>query len=462
MGKIKITELHSSLKDILDDAMRKSEYAIDSDGKVNIAKDSEKLGGKEPSYYASNSDLNLYKTNLASQELNKGASLIGIHDADNKFTATNVEGALKELFINVSDGKQVVATAITGKGVPTSSSDTFGKMATNIDSIITDPSIGTTNAMAGDLLSTKKAISQGQLITGTIPDRNGVWNEMLFREANAGILYMVPPTGYYFGNVAGWRENGGLRILDPNFVESNIRGGANVLGMAGKPSVVETADATIPDSSWLLTGASAYKNGVKINGTMPNHGAWAVNTTTQGAVTYIPGGYHNGSGYVHTMISNLTADVIKSGVNVGGVVGTLVGGAVLSAMPQRFMDSSLPSMTESVRTGGLVFINETSTKRYTFTVPYSGGYSIFLNTSTEKKNLECQVKVGASVVLTKTGVGGIDNGSYSYYVHIGNLNCVPGTQYDVYIKTTDTTGNGVYCLVLGAVPVLKPSITRYL
>ena len=48
-----------------------------------------------------------------------------------------------ELFTNVSDGKQVVATAITDKGVPTSSSDTFGTMADKIGSIETgDYSIG--------------------------------------------------------------------------------------------------------------------------------------------------------------------------------------------------------------------------------------------------------------------------------------------------------------------------------
>ncbi len=42
-------------------------------------------------------DLASHRADLASQDLNKGASLIGIHDANNQIIATNVEGALNEL-----------------------------------------------------------------------------------------------------------------------------------------------------------------------------------------------------------------------------------------------------------------------------------------------------------------------------------------------------------------------------
>ncbi|MCB2340907.1 hypothetical protein [Clostridium estertheticum] len=41
---------------------------------------------------------------------------VSIADASNVFTATNVEGALSELFTNASSGKSLVKTAITGKG----------------------------------------------------------------------------------------------------------------------------------------------------------------------------------------------------------------------------------------------------------------------------------------------------------------------------------------------------------
>ena len=60
---------------------------------------------------------------------------ITIKDTNNNFTATNVEGALSELFQNVSNGKQLIATAITDKGVATSSDDTFQIIAANIRGI---------------------------------------------------------------------------------------------------------------------------------------------------------------------------------------------------------------------------------------------------------------------------------------------------------------------------------------
>ena len=52
-----------------------------------------------------------------------------------KTTAQDVKGAINEVFQNVSNGKQLIATAITDKGVNTSSDDTFQTMATNIGKI---------------------------------------------------------------------------------------------------------------------------------------------------------------------------------------------------------------------------------------------------------------------------------------------------------------------------------------
>lgn len=70
-------------------------------------------------------------------EVGKGASKIGINDADGNFTSTNVEGALSELFINVSNGKTEIATAITDvdNSLTPSGSDTFFQLADTIRNI---------------------------------------------------------------------------------------------------------------------------------------------------------------------------------------------------------------------------------------------------------------------------------------------------------------------------------------
>ena len=50
-------------------------------------------------------------------------------------TAQTLKGAIAETFQNVSSGKTLIASAITDKGVPTSNTDSFQQMATNISSI---------------------------------------------------------------------------------------------------------------------------------------------------------------------------------------------------------------------------------------------------------------------------------------------------------------------------------------
>lgn len=50
-------------------------------------------------------------------------------------TGNNVQEAIDELFTSVSNGKELVANAITDKGVATSVSDTFATMAENIGNI---------------------------------------------------------------------------------------------------------------------------------------------------------------------------------------------------------------------------------------------------------------------------------------------------------------------------------------
>ena len=61
---------------------------------------------------------------------------ITIQDTAGNFTATNVEGALAELFQFVSNGKTLIASAITDMGVDTSNTDSFEVMANKIRTII--------------------------------------------------------------------------------------------------------------------------------------------------------------------------------------------------------------------------------------------------------------------------------------------------------------------------------------
>lgn len=52
---------------------------------------------------------------------------------------------------------------------------------------------------------------------------------------------------------------------DSDLVSGNIRSGANIFGVAGSPSVVNTSDATATES-YIASGKTAYVNGSKITG----------------------------------------------------------------------------------------------------------------------------------------------------------------------------------------------------
>lgn len=74
----------------------------------------------------------------------------------------------------------------------------------------------------------------------------------------------------------------------------------------------------------VLSGKTFTNDDGEQSGTMVNRGAVNQTITTQGGQFTIPAGYHNGQGKVTANFANLTAGNIKKGVNVGGVVGTVV------------------------------------------------------------------------------------------------------------------------------------------
>ena len=82
---------------------------------------------------------------------NISASNIPIQDTANNFTATNVEEALAELFQFVSNGKTLIASAITDMGVATSNTDSFEVMANNIRMISGSSGEITTHTITNNL-----------------------------------------------------------------------------------------------------------------------------------------------------------------------------------------------------------------------------------------------------------------------------------------------------------------------
>lgn len=95
----------------------------------------------------------------------------------------------------------------------------------------------------------------------------------------------------------------------------------------------DTSDATASASEILLT-KTAYVNGNKVTGTMPNNGAVTGTISTVAGQYTIPQGYHDGSGKVSIASAEQAKIIptnIREGIVILGVTGTMSGTEAVNA-----------------------------------------------------------------------------------------------------------------------------------
>ena len=95
----------------------------------------------------------------------------------------------------------------------------------------------------------------------------------------------------------------------------------------------DTSDATATAAE-ILDTKTAYKNGSKLTGTMPNRGSQTGAISTKAGTVSIQQGYHDGGGSIgidSTEQAKIIATNIRSGVTILGVEGSMSGSEDVAA-----------------------------------------------------------------------------------------------------------------------------------
>lgn len=124
-----------------------------------------------------------------------------------------------------------------------------------------------------------------------------------------------------------------LDLTQDDITPDKLAAGIKAHDKSGAPIVgSNTFDADTSDANAvaaeLLKDKTAYVNGVKVTGTMPNNGAKTLSITNKSTPVTIPTGFHDGSGKAQIAAdeqAKLIPANIREGITVLGVTGTMSG-----------------------------------------------------------------------------------------------------------------------------------------
>lgn len=304
------------------------------------------------------------------------AAEISFDPADTGIEAANVQGALEELFTSVSDGKSLIASAITDKGVATAEDAAFAQMAEHIRQIPTGGDASDATATPGDILSPKTAYTGSGKVEGIIPS-------LAAQTIVPGTQDKTIANGQY---LAGTQTVKG----DPNLTPANIRKGVTLFEVDGAMESSFKAALTVTADIGAVVTATCGDTEVEalsVTGTvmleLPIEGTWKV-TAVRGAAQYNTVTLEVSSSYSASLTAEVHIEYYGTAENLSAERNQL---AAVTASGRAFFGGGRASSGATNRTDyydenlvhGFFNIQGTTwtTDRYRLAAASAGGCAIF-------------------------------------------------------------------------------------